>query len=128
MTYRFCVAGRLPGMNEIVAAAKGTGGRGVRYSKMKQQWTNACAWAAKARHIPRVGRSHFHFHWTEPKPSRATRKRDPDNCAAGKKFVLDGLVVAGVLANDTMAEVATFTDSFEVGPNVGVEVTITEAA
>ena len=41
--------------------------------------------------------------------------------------MLDGLVVAGVLANDTMAEVATFTDSFEVGPNVGVEVTITEA-
>lgn len=115
-------------MNEIVAAAKGMGGRGIGYSTMKAKWTEACEMAARQRKIPKVGRAHFDFRWTEPKPSKITRKRDPDNISAGEKFVLDGLVRAGVIANDTMAEVASLRHSFDVGPLVGVEVTITEAA
>lgn len=128
MPYVICIAGRLPGLNEMLEAAKGTGGRGVRYADMKKQWTNACALIAKSRRIPHMARVFLGFKWTEPSPSKHTKVRDPDNVAAGRKFILDGLVLAKVIDADTLAHVAGWTDSFAVGGAPGVEVTISEAA
>ena len=127
-THVICISGRLPGLNEMIGAAKGTGGRGARYSKMKRDWTEVCALLAKARHIPRMARVFLEFKWTEPAPSKHARTRDPDNVAAGRKFILDGLVNAGVIDDDNLAHVAGWRDSFAVGGSPGVEVTITEAA
>lgn len=39
------------------------------------------------------------FQWSERKRKNGQR-RDPDNVAAGKKYILDGLVKAGVLKDD----------------------------
>lgn len=71
------------------------------------------------------GVSHFsapvrlHFKWY------TNRRLDLDNIAFSKKFVIDGLVRAQVLKNDTMKEVAGFTDTFYKGED-GVIVEITE--
>jgi Holliday junction resolvase RusA-like endonuclease len=47
------------------------------------------------------------FTWVE-----RNRRRDIDNVAFAKKFVLDGLVAAGVIGNDTPQYVAGFEDRF----------------
>lgn len=41
-------------------------------------------------------------------------RKDPDNVAFAKKFILDGLVKMGVLQNDTMKEIKSFQDTFIV--------------
>lgn len=41
------------------------------------------------------------------------RRRDPDNVASAKKFIIDSLVKSGKLQNDTHKFVKGFTDDFE---------------
>ena len=125
MTTSFFVPGRLPSMNDMIAAAKGFGGRGYGYSKLKKQWTDTVALLARSSRLTPVQRARFVFEWHEAKPSRSCKARDPDNVAAGgRKVVLDGLVQAGVLPNDTAKEVAGWTDTFSVGGACGVKVTL----
>lgn len=62
------------------------------------------------------------FLWVEP-----NRKRDPDNIAAAKKFILDGLVSAGIILNDTQKYIRAFRDEFSVDKeNPRVELIIME--
>lgn len=97
-------------MNEVVAAAKGFRGRGFGYSKMKQEWTAKVGEAAHRDCVkPFAGPVFITFRWQEK-----TRRRDPDNFAAGKKFVLDGLVDAGVLVGDGWGHVAGWLDEWNV--------------
>ena len=48
-----------------------------------------------------------HFTWIEE-----NKRRDLDNICFAKKFILDALVNAGVLADDNRKIVTNFTDSF----------------
>lgn len=145
------IPGPLPGMNEIVAAAKAGRGKGNGYARLKARWTNTVALLARAAKLGGKQRSNLRFEKIKgiggfrerfevmaPVPFFATgvrfefrwheknRKRDPDNVAAGgRKVVLDGLVLAGTIANDGWGEVASWTDSFECGDKAGVIVTMT---
>lgn len=57
----------------------------------------------------------------------ANRKRDPDNIASAKKFILDALVRAGVLENDTHRYISEFSDKFKFDKdNPRIEVTLYE--
>jgi Holliday junction resolvase RusA-like endonuclease len=52
------------------------------------------------------------------------QKKDPDNISFAKKFILDGLVKAGVLQNDGWNQIQAFEDVFEVDkdkPRVEIE-------
>ncbi len=54
---------------------------------------------------------------------REDRRTDPDNIGFAAKFVLDGMVKAGVLRDDGMAEIASITHRFVVdktAPGVSV--------
>lgn len=63
------------------------------------------------------------FLWVEK-----DRRRDLDNVAFAKKFVLDGLVQAGVIADDNAKHVVGLSDSFAYDKsNPRVVVTITNA-
>jgi Holliday junction resolvase RusA-like endonuclease len=126
MIASFTIPGRLPGQNEMISSAKGFGGRGFGYSKLKKKWTDDISLLARSSRLPRFGRVRLTFDWHEPQPSRTCRRRDPDNVAAGKKLVLDGLVAAGVLANDNSDVIAGWTDTFSVGGVIGVRVTLEE--
>lgn len=102
------IDGPFPGQNEIVSAAKGFRGRGYGYSKMKKEWTAKVrdeAWKAKLPCF--IGPVFLRFTWVEP-----SRRRDKDNVAAAKKFVLDGLVDAGVLSKDGWKQIDGFADYF----------------
>lgn len=123
MTQTFLVGGPMPGLNEVIAAAKGSGGRGAGYSRLKRSWTEA-VWAhAKAAKLkPMSGRVMFSFEWRE-----RNMRRDPDNiAAAGRKLIFDGLVTAGVLPGDGWGVVAGWEDRFVVTNfDLGVRVTMT---
>lgn len=108
------IPGPLPGLNDLIAAAKGSGGRGAAYARLKREWTEA-VWAhAKSQRVPAFPRRVvLEFRWFE-----RDRRRDPDNVAAGgRKLVLDGLVMAGVLQGDGWRWIQRWTDSFDVRPD-----------
>lgn len=63
----------------------------------------------------------IHFHWVEK-----DMRRDLDNIAFAKKFILDALVKAGKLRDDSRRYVVGFTDSFEQGDRTKVILYIEE--
>lgn len=95
------------------------------YTAMKAQWaTRVQAHVREQRVEPCPNGAHVVFRIVE-----VDRRRDPDNLASGAmKFVLDGLVKAGVLKNDGWSGVLSLGFEFDINPNKGsVEVTLTEA-
>lgn len=77
------------------------------------------------RDLPRVKIKkpvRVHFLWIEP-----NKKRDYDNVAFAKKFILDGMVKAGLIEGDSQAYVKGFADKFYIdSKRAGVEVEIKE--
>jgi len=63
----------------------------------------------------------IHFLWIEK-----TTRRDYDNIAFAKKFILDALQECGKLENDNRKWVKGFSDDFEYGEDNGVILTIRE--
>jgi hypothetical protein len=129
--WRFWVNGPLPGLNEIIAAAKGCGGQGLAYSRMKEQWTGTIYFAARAALVPRLARVRLRLDWVH-----VDKRHDPDNQEAGQKFVWDGLkgppaqckAGTSVLANDGWDQNAGTEHHHEVGPRAGVWVTVEEVS
>ena len=123
MTYSFWVPGPLPCLNDIIAAAKGFGGRGYGYSKLKAEWTQKIAWIIKAAHIPKCERIRCEFEWVSK-----DKRRDPDGVeAAGAKFVWDSLQLSGVIENDGWSQNAGSTHTHRLvdkPERPGVRVTI----
>lgn len=115
MTYTAVIPGRLPGANDFIAANNTN-----RYSgaKMKKDVEETIMWCV-AR-MPKMKKPVvIHFYWMEP-----NARRDLDNIAFGKKFVLDALQKAGVLPNDNRTYVRGFTDSFGIdkdNPRIEIE-------
>ncbi len=119
--YKIIIPGELPGMNEMIATAK-RGKRGYQpYAKMKSDYTKLCAmFAAKAIKKPIENPVFITFTWY-----CKNKRKDKDNIAAAKKFILDGLQVAGIIKNDGWTEIIGWTDIFEIdkeNPRVEIEI------
>ena len=117
MIGRMVIPGRMPGLNDYVDAE-----RANRFAaaKMKKQQTERAGIAAVERMPSFNGRVEITFTWVEE-----NRRRDMDNVAFAKKFILDGLVRAGVIRDDTPRYVAGFADRFDYDkkhPRIEVEV------
>lgn len=103
------IEGRLPSLNDFISAERANRHVGA---KMKRRETGRARDAAVAAGMPRfVGPVSVRFLWVE-----RDRRRDLDNVAFAKKFVLDGLVEAGVLEDDGQRHVVALQDTFEVDP------------
>ena len=112
---KFDIEGRLPGLNEMIEAAKSNFGA---YASMKQTYTDMVAWLAKK--LPAYEKVALIITWHEP-----DQRRDPDNIMAGQKFILDGLVAAGTIPNDSQKYVRGIVHRFKVdrkNPRVEVEI------
>ena len=112
---KFDIEGRLPGLNEMIEAAKSHFGA---YASMKQTYTDMVAWLAKK--LPAYEKVALIITWHEP-----DQRRDPDNIMAGQKFILDGLVAAGTIPNDSQKYVRGIAHRFKVdrkNPRVEVEI------
>ena len=103
---KFTVQGELPGLNEIIAAAKSHYGQ---YAGMKKTYTDLIVWQVKGECIERCNVT---LTWYAK-----NQKRDPDNISMGCKFVLDGLVKAGILKNDGWKQIAGITHKFKIDKN-----------
>ncbi len=99
------IPGTLPGLNEIVAVSKL---HPKAYSREKRHYTDMIATLAHGmeRTWQRVS---VQCHWYSQ-----DKRRDPDNIAAGVKYILDGLVTAGVLQGDGWRYVASVSHQFDV--------------
>lgn len=115
---KLTIPGRLPGMNEIVAAAKS---HPKQYSGMKRKHTQDVA--ILARSLPHMERVDVQITWI-----CENKRRDQDNISGGgTKFVLDGLQAAGVIDNDGWKQINSITHKFAVDKNnPRIEVELTE--
>jgi len=120
--WRFWIPGPIPGQNEMLAAAKGFGGHGLGYAKLKKEWTETIAWIIKAARVPKLDRVRCTFEWVS-----VDKRHDPDNIEAGQKFVMDALKLAGVIENDGWAQNAGSTHTHRIGPKAGCWVTVDPA-
>lgn len=87
----FAVVSQVPSLNDRDHWA-------VKAKKVKE-WRDAAHVLARAARIPRCGRIRVELHYV---PATAQR-RDPDNLVAAYKPLVDGLVDAGVVPDDTEA-------------------------
>ena len=112
------ILGRLPTCNEYIEACRINRFKGA---KMKRETEEMIMWQAAG--LPRIETPFIiSFVWLEE-----TTKRDPDNVAFAKKFILDALQKAGKLENDNCKFVRGFRDSFVYGGEQGVLIEIEEA-
>lgn len=108
---------RLPGLNDYIKAE-----RANRYAaaSLKKKTQEMIAWhlddVPPVRHPVIIS-----IEWMEK-----TARRDCDNVAAGKKFILDALVVAGVLPDDSRRWVRGFRETFPVGKEDRITITLEE--
>ena len=108
MTYRMTIKGRLDGLNDYTKANRTNQYKGA---KAKAENERICM-----AYIPRglKGKKinfpvHISFKWNEK-----NRRRDPDNIAFAKKFILDSLVTAGIFPDDGQKYISGFDDEFYI--------------
>lgn len=108
---------KLPSLNEYINACRKNRYAGAEMKKRIE--SDIAYFVAK---LPRFERPiNIHFHWLE-----GNKRRDLDNVAFGKKFILDTLVKAGKLKDDNRKCVTGFIDTFEYGKETKVILYIEE--
>ena len=112
------ISGKLPSINEYIDAC-----RRNRYqaAKMKRDAEALVSYQA-ARLSPINSLVTIRFTWYE-----SSRKRDPDNVCAAKKFILDALQKIGKIKNDNSKYIAGFIDNFVYGKGQGVLIEVFRA-
>ena len=98
------IPGELPHLNAALAGAKK---HWSSYAQIKRQQTNKVAWIARTQLDPVTAPVDLVFHWTTKH-----RRVDPDNISHGSKYVIDGLVNAGILPNDGRRTIRSLTHHF----------------
>lgn len=111
---------KLPSLNEYVRANRTVSGGYYAGAKMKNEVEEGIIYSL-AR-LPKITKPVFiRFTWIEK-----NRKRDKDNIAFGKKFILDAMQKSGKLDNDNWKWIRGFSDSFELGDDYKVILDIEE--
>ena len=108
---------KLPSLNDYINKCRSNKFAGA---TMKKNVDEDIMWYIKD--LPRFENTiKIHFHWIE-----ANKRRDFDNIAFAKKFILDALVKAGKLKDDNRRFVSGFVDSFDYGDEYKVILEIEE--
>ena len=114
---KIIIDGDLVDLNKFINAQRANRFGGA---ALKKKYTDKCAVAfmpirAKRLKLPIT----LHITWY-----CKDKRKDKDNIAFGKKFILDGMIQSGLLKNDGWGEIAGFTDNFEVdkdNPRIEIE-------
>ena len=110
---------KLPSLNDFIEACKIHRGRWNKGNQMKQEVQAEMAWYLK--NLPKFHEPvRIKFIWV----SEIGDRRDLDNIAFAKKFILDALQVCGKLTNDNRKYVTGFTDEFIYGSQYEVRLEI----
>jgi Holliday junction resolvase RusA-like endonuclease len=101
-------------LNEYIAAERSNC---YKAAKIKRETTYAIYLMLKGK--PKIATPcKLHFHWLI-----SSKRRDLDNVAFAKKFILDSMVKANIIPNDNLNHVIEFTDTFEISKKEGVVIT-----
>lgn len=121
--YQLYIEGELPNLNDVIKASKT---HWSNYSTEKETFTLLVTSEARKqlKGVNLNSSVNITMIWIVK-----DKKKDPDNIAFAKKYILDGLTTAGVLKNDNLNHVVSFNDQFCLEKNsdfkVGVFVIIT---
>lgn len=109
---------KLPSLNSYINVC-----RGNRYNAAKYKRNIEDDIAVFIARLPRFKKPiYINFTWVED-----SHRRDPDNvCAGGRKFILDCMVKAGKITDDSRRYVAGFSDTFTYGKKAKVILEISE--
>ena len=122
----FTFVGKLPSANDYIGASRKNPQAAAR---MKRDTDGEIYWRIVEQNVPRYGRPvKLFITWHEP-PSRNGRRRDFDNIVFGKKFILDAMVRAHVMHDDSLEYITEITERVvqeEKGTAYGFEVYIAE--
>lgn len=113
------IEGQLNNLNDYTKACRAYKMAGAQMKKRNERIISAYI-HQQLKGFKIEGQAILHFRWYEP-----NRKRDLDNIAFAKKFVLDALVSNGVLIADGWKGVSGFTDTFFVDkefPRIEVDI------
>lgn len=117
VTYKCTIDMKLPSLNDYVKVCRANAFQASKYKKRLEEEIGLYI----AR-LPRFNKPiKIHFHWVE-----GNKRRDLDNVAFSKKFILDAMVKAGKLQDDNRRFVTAFTDTFSYGKETKVILTIEE--
>ena len=119
----FNIYAKLPSLNEYQDACRANKYKGA---KMKSETDTIIGWfirkAVREGTLQAVnGPVRLNFIWYEK-----TKRRDPDNVASAKKFILDALQKQGILPNDSRKYIYGFSDEIRDGVTDIVKVEIQE--
>jgi hypothetical protein len=113
------IKGELTDLNTYIKALNGNRWSG---NDIKQVETERVAYEARLARLKPVEKYpvKITYRWYSP-----DQRKDTDNVAFAKKFINDGLVVAGILENDSRKFISGFADEFYIdksNPHVVVEI------
>jgi len=103
----FCVPFRLDGLNDYTRANRAGAQVGAAMKRKNEAFVMDAIRDAHLNDLQIEVPVKICFHWFEN-----NRKRDLDNIAFAKKFILDALVRSGTIKNDNWECVIGFTDEF----------------
>ena len=105
----FTIKQRLPGLHEYIHAVNINRYKG---NALKREAQDAIGLAIKRARLEPVTEYPVAicFEWHE-----RTKRRDLDNIASAKKFILDALQECGILEGDGQKQLAGFSDKFVIG-------------
>lgn len=119
--YKVTIPMKLPSLNEYISACKIQRGTWNKGNSMKQNTQAEMIYYL--RKLPKFEKPiNITFRWISEKGDR----RDLDNIAFAKKFILDALQQCGRLQNDNRHFVTGFMDKFEYGKQYAVILEIEE--
>lgn len=106
--YEIIIPGELPDFNFIIEESKKGNRRYQPYNKIKQEHTERVAWIIKSKIKETLPKVDVEIEWI-----CKDKRKDKDNVSGGGiKFILDGLVMAGVIANDGWKEIGNISHTF----------------
>lgn len=107
------IPGELTDLNKYIEAERGNKYKGA---KIKEVETNVVRAACHPLFVADRKVAGYpldvRIHWF-----CKDRMKDPDNIAAAKKFIMDGLVLAEIIENDGWKQIRSFCDRFSIDRN-----------
>ena len=121
----FIIYEKLPSLNDYIDECRTNKYRGANFKKDVENIISIYIRNAKVKKTvtPTDKPIIVHFEWHE-----RTKKRDTDNVASAKKFILDAMQSTGIIPNDSRKYVKGFTDMFFDAKSDYVVVKIEEIA
>lgn len=123
MKNHFTVCQKLPSLNDYTNACRSHAQKGGTFKREIEEFVSWYIIQAKTAKTLRPTKNPVvvHFTWHE-----STKRRDADNIASAKKFILDALQKCGIIPNDNRKYVKGFHDTIIDDREDFVEVEIIE--